>query len=334
MSRESLASFYSDAGDGVHGKIPVSGEIQFALEYNYKLGQFEVHVKSCRDLAPADSKKKRSDPYVKTYLLPDKSKTGKRKTKVKKHSLSPCFDETLKYQLTKSELETRTLWLTVWSYGNFGRNDFLGEVTIPLDYYHFTDTTPRWHKLLERNPAVSTLAYKGDLEVALKYISPENIPKDKSKKSKESRGELQVMIKGARNLTAVRANGFSDSFCKGYLLPEKSSRVKKKTPVIKKNVNPLWNHNFIFENLPWEDLKDRCLELTVWDHDRLTSNDFLGGVRLSLGTGNSADKEVDWMDSTGKEISIWQRMLDSPNYWIEDTLSLRPSMSGKHHKPR
>jgi synaptotagmin-like protein len=69
------------------------------------------------------------------------------------------------------------------------------------------------------------------------------------------------------------------------LLPEKNSRVKKKTPVIKKNVNPQWNHNFIFENLSWEDLKSRCLELTVWDHDRLTSNDFLGGVRLSLGTG-------------------------------------------------
>jgi synaptotagmin-like protein len=67
-----------------------------------------------------------------------------------------------------------------------------------------------------QNPAVSTLAYKGDLEVALKYITPENVSKEKtSKKSKESQGELQVMIKGARNLTAVRANGFSDSFCKG-----------------------------------------------------------------------------------------------------------------------
>jgi Ca2+-dependent lipid-binding protein len=30
------------------------------------------------------------------YLLPDKSKSGKRKTKVKKHTLNPVFDETLK----------------------------------------------------------------------------------------------------------------------------------------------------------------------------------------------------------------------------------------------
>jgi hypothetical protein len=37
--------------------------------------------------------------YVKVYLLPDKSKSGKRKTKVKKHTLIPVFDETLKVRL-------------------------------------------------------------------------------------------------------------------------------------------------------------------------------------------------------------------------------------------
>ena len=30
------------------------------------------------------------------YLLPDKTKSGKRKTKVKKHTLNPAFDEILK----------------------------------------------------------------------------------------------------------------------------------------------------------------------------------------------------------------------------------------------
>ena len=34
--------------------------------------------------------------YVKVYLLPDKSKSGKRKTKVKKHTINPVFDEVLK----------------------------------------------------------------------------------------------------------------------------------------------------------------------------------------------------------------------------------------------
>ena len=70
-----------------------------------------------------------------------------------------------------------------------------------------------------------------------------------------------------------------------YLLPEKTKHAKQKTPVKKKDCNPVWNHTFVFEDIAWADLKERCLELTVWDHDRFTSNDFLGGVRLGLGTG-------------------------------------------------
>ena len=34
--------------------------------------------------------------YVKAYLLPDRSKAGKRKTKVRKHTLNPVFEESLK----------------------------------------------------------------------------------------------------------------------------------------------------------------------------------------------------------------------------------------------
>ena len=37
--------------------------------------------------------------YVKAYLLPDRSKAGKRKTKVKKHTLNPVFEESLKVGL-------------------------------------------------------------------------------------------------------------------------------------------------------------------------------------------------------------------------------------------
>ena len=70
-----------------------------------------------------------------------------------------------------------------------------------------------------------------------------------------------------------------------YLLPDKTSKVKQKTPVVKKNCNPQWNHTFIFENIPRDDLGNRSLELTIWDHDRFTSNQFLGGLRLNTGVG-------------------------------------------------
>lgn len=43
--------------------------------------------------------------YVKVYLLPDKSKSGKRKTRVKKHTLNPVFEETLKVIASRSKNE-------------------------------------------------------------------------------------------------------------------------------------------------------------------------------------------------------------------------------------
>ncbi len=61
-SRESIVSYYSDAGEGNYGNIPITGEIQFALDYIYKTGMMEIKIKQCKDLAPVDTKRKRSDP--------------------------------------------------------------------------------------------------------------------------------------------------------------------------------------------------------------------------------------------------------------------------------
>ncbi|XP_060603579.1 synaptotagmin-like protein 4 isoform X4 [Ruditapes philippinarum] len=334
-SRESLASYYSDAGDIAYSNIPITGEILFSLNYNYKTNMLEVGVKQCRNIAVADLRRRRSDPYVKTYLLPDRTRGGKRKTKVKKHSTSPTFDETLKYSLTKSELENRTLWLTVWHNDRFGRNVFLGEVTINFDYYKFEDPFPRWYPLQERMdaPPPSMMVYKGDLSLCIKFVPADKLGASSSGKQKKDsgKGQLQVMVKEARNLTAVKSNGFSDPFCKGYLLPERHKSSKQKTAVVKKDCSPVWNHTFIFEDVTLTELRERCLELTIWDYEKLASNDFLGGVRLNLGSGVSGGKQVDWMDARGEEMSMWQAMLDRPNFWIDGALILRPNMDKRKY---
>lgn len=69
------------------------------------------------------------------------------------------------------------------------------------------------------------------------------------------------------------------------MLPDKHRSSKQKTPIVKQNCNPMWNHTFIFEEVTISDLKERSLELTLWDFDKISSNDFLGGVRLNLGVG-------------------------------------------------
>lgn len=61
-----------------------------------------------------------------------------------------CLLSCFQYQIMKCELETRTLSVMVWHSDRFGRNDFLGEVNISLDYYSFDNPTPLWYRLRDR----------------------------------------------------------------------------------------------------------------------------------------------------------------------------------------
>ncbi|KAM9020915.1 synaptotagmin-like protein 5 isoform 1-T1 [Ara ararauna] len=340
-SINSMLSVYSETGD--YGNVKVSGEILLNINYSYKTGALNILVKSCRNLAIADERKQRTDPYVKAYLLPDKSRQSKRKTKIKSNSTNPEFNETLKYVISHTQLETRTLQLSVWHYDRFGHNSFLGEVEIPFDSWSFENQGDEWFVLQPKMEVVADvgLQYKGELTVVLRYIPPDRnlmlpLGQFEGKKSLKKRkkgvshmpsgGILEVLIKEAKNLTAVKSGGTSDTFVKGYLLPDDSKATKHKTPIIKKSVNPQWNHTFAFSGLNSRDIRNVCLELTVWDKESLSSNIFLGGVRLSTGNGVSNGKEVDWMDSQGEEQHLWQKMIDSPGAAVEGILMLRSSM--------
>ncbi|CAL8281749.1 unnamed protein product [Arctogadus glacialis] len=287
--------------------------------------------------------------YVKTYLLPDKSRQSKRKTGIKSNSTNPVFNENLRYTISHSQLETRTLQLSVWHHDRFRHNSFLGEVELTFDSWEFDSNIEEWYALQPKvdNSIDSSMQYKGELTVVLKYIPAEKnltLPLDQvqvNKKSflkgnKTSRfmlpkgGMVELLVKEAKNLTAVKSGGTSDPFVKGYLLPDSNKSTKHKTAVERRTVSPRWNHTFTYCGLQPGDLENVCLELTVWDKEALASNVFLGGVRLGAGTGLSYGNVVDWMDSSGEEQQLWQRMMENPEIPQECTLMLRSSM-GRHH---
>ncbi|KTF91977.1 hypothetical protein cypCar_00018577 [Cyprinus carpio] len=278
--------------------------------------------------------------YVKAYLLPDKSK---KKTSIKQN-INPSFKETLKYSISRTQLMTRTLQLSVWHYDRFGHNAFLGEVEVPMDSYDIDSAHQECMALRGKaaaQPASPFDQYKGELVISLKYVTANKTHAEdsngKGKKTKLTDGaELHVLIKEAKNLTAMKAGGTCDSFVKGfaniyfitsvlYLLPSKSkSSSKKKTPLVKKTKNPNYNHTFVYSHLSLEQLKDVCLELTVWDRETLSSNDFLGGVRLSLGGVTIKEGKEEWVaDSTGRnDLACGRKMISYPDSLAEGTLPL------------
>uniref|UniRef100_W5NL28 Synaptotagmin-like protein 2 n=1 Tax=Lepisosteus oculatus TaxID=7918 RepID=W5NL28_LEPOC len=314
----SLLSLYSDAGD--FGNLTVQGAVEFSITYSSR-GELVILIEQCQDLAIGNTKKNRTDPYVKTYLNPDKSRLSKRKTSVKKNTVNPVFQESLKYKLEKVELQSRVLNVSVWHNDSLGRNAFLGEVEIDLKTWDWNHEAPAWYNLQPKSPEdQEPKGSRGQLIVALKYVPAGSIDG-----TKPFTGELHIWLKEARNLQKVKPSGV-DSFVKCYILPDTSKKNRQKTRVVKKTLHPVYNHTMVYDGFRHEEIKEACCELTLWDHDTFT-NQFLGGVHLSLGTGKSYGKTVDWMDSIDKEVELWKNMLLSPGEWVEEELSLRQSMA-------
>ena len=170
LSLSSLGSMsvYSEAGG--KGKYDITGEVLVGVYY--KNSQLHIHVERARGLAAADSNGY-SNPYIKTYLLPDKAKHTKQKTSIKKKTLEPVYNEELfvslslffirlfrmffpifvQYHISKSEFGSRTLLVTVWDWNKFGKNQFLGEIRLPLSSLELIDSSNQpglWYPLQDK----------------------------------------------------------------------------------------------------------------------------------------------------------------------------------------
>ncbi|XP_050977122.1 synaptotagmin-like protein 2 isoform X2 [Labeo rohita] len=315
----SVMSIYSSE----FGNVEVKGTIQFAIHYVQKLAEFHIFVAQCKDLAVADVKRNRSDPYVKCYLLPDKAKYGKKKTCVRKKTLDPTYNEILRFKIPMETLKTQKLNTSVWHNDTFGRNMFLGEVELDLAEWDFSNTQMNEYLLKGRiqvptspKHSVCSEGMSAEIKVALRFV-PQTSHSHKSK----GNGEVQIWVKECKNLPITRGVAI-DPFVKCAVLPDTSRKSRQKTRVLKRASDPVFNHTMVYDGFRQEDLKEACVELTVWDHDRL-NNHFIGGIRLGPGTGKSYGTEVNWMDSNVAEAALWDRMMQSPNEWVEDILPLR-----------
>ncbi|XP_060113591.1 synaptotagmin-like protein 1 [Heteronotia binoei] len=312
----SLMSVFSD---NEAGTVDVRGCIQFSLQYDAKKKELQVQIIQCRDLAEA--RKQRTDPYVKTYLLPDKSNQGKRKTAIKKRSLDPIFNEMLKYKIDKAELQGRILNLSVWHHDSLGRNLFMGEVELELKTWDWSNTGPQWFNLQPRTPVTpDALLSRGKLNLALKFLSAgsegEGLPPT---------GELHIWVKNAQNLIPFKGSA-ADTFVQCYILPDDSKVSRQKTRTVKKSLSPIFNHTMVYDGFQAKDLAEACAEFTIWDQDTF-SRQRLGGIRLSLGTGKSYGLPVPWMDSTEEECHVWEMVFKKPGQWVEAGLPLRTNLS-------
>ncbi|XP_053252905.1 synaptotagmin-7 isoform X3 [Podarcis raffonei] len=255
------------------------GRIQFSVGYNFQESTLTVKILKAQEL-PAKDFSGTSDPFVKIYLLPDKK--NKLETKVKRKNLNPHWNETFLFEgFPYEKVVQRVLYLQVLDYDRFSRNDPIGEVSIPLNKVDLTQMQTFWKEL---KPCSDGSGSRGELLLSLCYNPSAN--------------SIVVNIIKARNLKAMDIGGTSDPYVKVWLMYKDKRVEKKKTVVMKRCLNPVFNESFIFD-IPTEKLRETTIIITVMDKDKLSRNDVIGKIYLS------------WKSGPG-EVKHWKDMISHP----------------------
>ncbi|XP_029701790.1 synaptotagmin-7b isoform X3 [Takifugu rubripes] len=265
------------------------GRIQFSVGYSFQDSTLTVKILKGQDL-PAKDFSGTSDPFVKLYLLPDKK--HKLETKVKRKNLNPHWNETFLFEgFPYEKVVQRTLYLQVLDYDRFSRNDPIGEVSIPLNKLDLANMQTFWKEL---KPCSDGSGSRGDLLVSLCYNPTANT--------------ITVSIIKARNLKAMDIGGTSDPYVKVWLMHKDKRVEKKKTVVMKRCLNPVFNESFPFD-VPAHVLRETTIIITVMDKDKLSRNDVIGKIYLSWKSGPAEVKH--WKDMMGHPrtaVSQWHSL--------------------------
>ncbi|XP_016052421.1 PREDICTED: extended synaptotagmin-2 isoform X2 [Miniopterus natalensis] len=130
------------------GQSPL-GQIQLTIRHSSQRNKLVVVVHACRNLIAFSEDG--SDPYVRMYLLPDKRRSGRRKTHVSKKTLNPVFDQSFDFSVSLPEVQRRTLDVAVKNSGGFLSKDkgLLGKVLVALASEELAKGWTQWYDLTE-----------------------------------------------------------------------------------------------------------------------------------------------------------------------------------------
>nr|CDJ91786.1 PDZ and C2 calcium-dependent membrane targeting domain containing protein [Haemonchus contortus] len=113
-----------------YGRGQIFGRIEISLYFSHVERQLTVRIERVADLPPRADGSPRN-PYVKIFLLPDRSEKSRRQTTVLAEAITPIWNESFYYQgITEPMLMERVLEVTVWDYDKFEANSFLGETLV------------------------------------------------------------------------------------------------------------------------------------------------------------------------------------------------------------
>ncbi|XP_017555625.1 synaptotagmin VIII isoform X1 [Pygocentrus nattereri] len=281
------------------------GKLLYSLEYNTARSEMTVGIKEATELKAMDHGGT-SDPYVKVYILPYKSKTFE--TKVFRKTLNPVFNEHFKYQMSQKELSESTLVMQVYDFNRFSKHDVIGELRLELSAVDWNHVIEEWKDLSK--PSKNEQEHLGEICFSLRYVP--------------TASKLTVVILEAKNLKKMDHGGSSDPYIKVQLILDKKKWKKKKTTVKKQTLNPYFNESFTFE-VSFEQIQKVQLVISVWDHDKMSRNDAIGKIFLGCdATGNQLRHWADMLSNPRRPVAQWHTLLSADQ--VDSTLALKHTL--------
>ncbi|NXF92914.1 SYT1 protein, partial [Eubucco bourcierii] len=267
------------------------GKLQYSLEYNFCAQELKVGVKQAAELKAMDNGGT-SDPYVIVYLTSDMKR--RYETKVYRRTLNPVFNETFTFQVPQAEVPESMLVMQVYDFNRFAKHEIIGEVRLPLAKVNLQHIIEQWSDLAAASKVEEQQL--GEICFSLRYVP--------------STGKLTVLILEAKKLKRMDSHGLSDPFVKVHLILNRK-KWKKTTSVKKNTLSPYFNEVFVFE-VPFSQIQNVDVVISVWDHDKVTKNEPIG--KLFLGCR-----------ATGNQLRHWSDMLSNPRRPLAQWHSLQPS---------
>ncbi|KAL1508137.1 hypothetical protein AB1Y20_007724 [Prymnesium parvum] len=296
--------------------LSTQGSLVFGVEWSpvsaqlLVPGTLHIHLSHATDLKAKD-RNGFSDPYVKLTLC---GTTHKSKT-IKK-TLNPRWDEDFEFKGTLRELISEPLQLNAFDYDFASKDDPLGHASVDLRALERTrqhafevplsDNGGKVHLRATWTPVGGesrpvNIASSGPpkaphvaepplppklvsrahaavppLPVGAPAASGRHVQRGGDPARLRERGVLKVHLKRGTGLKSADLNGKSDP----YVIVSCGGTEKKSRPVLK-TLNPEFNEVLEFEG-SLEELVAHRLLLKVFDKDRLTRDDPLGEVSVSL----------------------------------------------------
>lgn len=144
-------------GSSVLGEdLSVRGELELSIKYNHVRNLLCITVESVKNLVSRDPSN-RINPFVRLYLLPDRSKRTRRRTRLFKGVTSGEFNETFEYPVGLDVLRGREVEAAVKSeHGSFvgrAKHRLIGIATVNLSQLDLTSGERVRYELRKFKPA-------------------------------------------------------------------------------------------------------------------------------------------------------------------------------------